>query len=259
MKVLLAGGSGGVGTTVAPYLRRHHELRVLDVRPPADSVRDLVEYVEGSIADPAAVASALEGCDSFVDLVMQYPGPHGGGGVEQSVEMIQAQYEVNTLGLHLLLYTAHQMGLRGGVYTSTMTVHDRRRRDYFPQEELLARDSAGVYGLTKGFGEEICEYFARWFDMNLIALRITGPRSRADYLEARRSRPPDHKGPLFVTDEEDLANVYLAALESTREGHGRFDAFFISGDEEGLMYNLSKAKRVLGWEPRSQRLVGVGS
>jgi nucleoside-diphosphate-sugar epimerase len=251
VKLLLVGGSGGVGTAVTPYLRRRHELRVLDVRPPSDRG---VEYIQGSITEPDILAAALDGCDAFINLVMKDPGPNSGTATDQSVELIQAQYAVNTLGLHLLLYTAHQMGLRSGVHTSTMTVHNRNR-DFYWQEEGVPRDAPGVYGLTKGLGEQICEYFARYFDMNLIALRITGPRSRGDYLDARRSRQANYRGPLFVTDEEDLANAYLAALDSTRAGHGRFDAFFIAGDEEGRAHNLSKAGRVLGWEPQSQRLL----
>ncbi len=82
--------------------------------------------------------------------------------------------------------------------------------------------------------------------MNLIALRITGPRTRAQYLDERRRPPPapgEHR--LFVSDEEDLANAYLAALEAVQVGHGRFDAVFIAGDEREQEHNLSKARRLL--------------
>jgi len=59
---------------------------------------------------------------------------------------------------------------------------------------------------------------------------------------------------LFVTDEEDLANAYDAALDAVQIGHGRFDPVFIAGDEDQKEHNLSKAKRLLGWEPRSRKL-----
>jgi nucleoside-diphosphate-sugar epimerase len=258
VKVLLVGGSGMVGTFIAPYLAEHHSLRVLDVRPPT---ADGVEYVEGSISDPKAVRQALEGCDSFVNLVMK--GAQGGASTEQSVEIILSNYEVNTLGLHLLLYTAQELGIRFGVHTSTMTVHYRHRL-WYGQEEDVPFDTPSVYGLTKGLGEMICAYFCRWFDMNLIALRITAPRERARYLEERANRPPgfeqrfhpDGSGPLFATDEEDLAAAYLAALAAAQVGHGRFEAVFIAGDEEEANHNLTKARRLLGWEPRSQRHLG---
>jgi nucleoside-diphosphate-sugar epimerase len=251
LKVLLVGGSGMVGTFITPYLRERHELRVLDVRPPAHPGLD---YVPGSIANPDDLARALDGCDAFVDLVMR--SPQGGGSTEQSIQIIQENYEVNALGVHLLLYVAQGLGIKRGVYTSSMSVHYRERK-WYPAEELIPLDTPSAYGLSKGFGELICQYFARWFDMNLIALRITGPRPRERYLEERR-HPIDYGGNsrLFVTDEEDLANAYLGALDAIQVGHGRFDAVFIAGDEGQEEHNLSKAKRLLGWEPRSQRYLG---
>jgi nucleoside-diphosphate-sugar epimerase len=182
--------------------------------------------------------------------------PQGGSSTEQTIKIITENYEVNTLGLHLLLFAAQELGIKRGIYTSTMSVH-YRERTWYPSEELTALDTPSVYGLTKGFGELICQYFACWFDMNLIALRITGPRTREQWLNERRD-PPAYPGGhrLYVTDEEDLANAYLGALEAVQIGHGRFDAAFIAGDEAEAEHNLSKAKRLLGWEPRSQRLLG---
>ncbi len=247
MKVLLVGGSGHVGSFITPYLLKKHDLRVLDVRPPRHSA---VEYVEGSITDVDALTRALEGVDTFIHLVMK--SPQGGGSTEQSIPIIRDNYEVNTLGLHLLLYTAQGLGIKRGVYTSTMSVH-YRERTWYPSEEAVPLDTPSAYGLTKGFGELICQYFARWFDMNLIGLRITGPRTRAQFLEERRN-PPSYGGHrLYVTDEEDLASAYLGALDAVQIGHGRFDAIFIAGDETQEEHNLSKARRVLGWEPRSHR------
>ena len=70
MKILVVGGSGNVATWTIPYMRAHHEFRVLDVRPPRV---DGVEYVEGSMTDPKALERALDGVDSFVNMVMKSP------------------------------------------------------------------------------------------------------------------------------------------------------------------------------------------
>ncbi len=253
MKVLLVGGSGRVGTFVTPYLRQRHQVRVLDLRPPRHQG---IEFVEGSATDPEALRRALAGVDSFIWMVMRRG--QGGSVTTQDVATILENYEVNAQALHLFLFTAQEMGITRGVYTSTMSVHYRKRSRY-EAEELVPLDTPSVYGLSKGFGELICQYFARWWGMNLIALRITGPRTRAQYLEERRNPIVYETGrPLFVTDEEDLARAYLAALDAVQVGHGRFDAFFIAGDEAEAEHNLSKAKRVLGWEPRSHRLLDPG-
>lgn len=181
MRVLLVGGSGLVGSFITPYLRERHELRVLDLRPPRHAE---MEYVEGSITDVDALTRALEGCDTFINLVMK--GPQGGTVTDQSIDLIRDNYAVNTLGLHLLLYTAQGLGIKRGVHTSTVSIH-HRQRDHFPSEESVPLDTPSVYGLTKGLGETICQYFARWFDMNIVALRITGPRERDAWLAERRN------------------------------------------------------------------------
>src|SRR5438128_2747337 len=231
MKVLLVGGAGLVGSFITPYLRPHHSLRVLDLRPPQHDV----EYIPGSITSHDDLRRALEGMDVFINMVMK--SPQGGSSNDQTLTEIVENYEVNTLGLHLLLWTAQGMGIKRGVHTSTMSVH-YRERTWFPSEESVPLDTPSVYGLTKGFGEGICQYFARWFDMNLLALRITGPRTRQEWLEERR-HPVTYPGGvrLYVTDEEDLAKAYLSGLQVIQTGHGRFDAVFIAGDEDEQEHN----------------------
>jgi nucleoside-diphosphate-sugar epimerase len=254
MKILLAGGSGMVGSFITPYLQNDHEIRVLDMSEPKHPG---VEFVKGSVTEPADLQKAFKGVDSFIWLVMR--SPQGGSVTDQDEKIIRENYEVNCLGLHLFLYTAQSLGVRTGVYTSSMSVH-YRNRDYYPAEEEVPLDTPSAYGLSKGFGEAICRYFARWFDMNIAALRITGPRPRDRWIEERRNPVVDRAGgapPLFVTDEEDLANAYAAALGLVQEGHGRFDAFFIAGDENQREHNLTKAKRVLGWEPKTHLKIEV--
>jgi nucleoside-diphosphate-sugar epimerase len=249
MKVLLVGGAGQVGTFITPYLQPHHSLRVLDLRPPSHAG---VEFVQGSITKPDDLRRALDGVDTFINMVMQ--SPQGGSVTDQTLTQITENYAVNTLGLHLLLFTAQGLGVTRGVHTSTMSVH-YRERTWYPSEETTPLDTPSVYGLTKGFGELICQSFARWFDMNLVALRITGPRPREQYLAERRALAAGTGGGprLYWSDEEDLATAYLAALQAVQIGHGRFDAVFIAGDEAEAEHNLSKARRLLNWEPRSHR------
>lgn len=245
MKILLVGGAGHVGTLITPYLSRQHELRVLDLHPPRDGD---VEYIEGSATDPEALTRALTGVDSFIYLVMR--SGQGGSVTDQDIPTIINNYDVNAKGLHLLLFLAQGLGVKQGVYTSTMSVHYRARA-WYPAEERVPLDSPSVYGLTKGFGELICQYFANWFDMNIIALRITAPRSREQWIEQRQMRPTHREaGWLYVTDEEDLANAYLGALRAVTVGHGRFDAIFIAGDEQEEEHNLTKARRLLDWQPQ---------
>jgi nucleoside-diphosphate-sugar epimerase len=246
MNVLLVGGSGLVGTFITPYLRQHHTLRVLDLAPPTHDV----DFVEGSIADPEALRRALDGMDTFITVVMK--GGQGGMTRDHTTELVIDNYTVNCMGLHLLLLTAQEMGISSGIHTGSMSQHNRSRT-WYPSEDSVALDGPNVYGLTKGLSEGICRYFAREFHMNLAVFRITGPSTRERYIERRNSPPTQGVVP---TDEEDLANAYLAGINFLQAGAGRFDAFFIAGDENHQEVNISKAKALLGWEPRSHLLIG---
>lgn len=239
MNVLLIGGSGHVGTMTLPYMKEHHNFRVLDLSPPKD---DSIEYIQGSVTDVNIVQEALKGMDTFVYMVMLHPTSDRSSVAD--FDSIISNYEVNAKGLHIVLHAAKEAGIHHGVYTSTFTVHERTRNSY-PYEDIVPRDNPGVYGLTKSFGEQVCEYFSREHDMSLIALRITGPSTREQWLE-RRNQPKDPSVHIWWTDEEDLARAYLAAISVEHEG---FDPVFIAGDYEQKEINLSKAKRLLGWEP----------
>ena len=250
MNLLLVGGSGLVGTAVTPYLRQHHRLRVLDLEPPQHEV---VEYVQGSITDPDAVRQALDGMDGFITMAMK--GGQGGHDRHHTMEVAIDNYTVNCLGHHVLLLTAAEMGIMRGIYTSTMSAHNRHRT-WYPSEEEVPLDGPNVYGLTKGLTERICRYFAREYDMNLLVYRITGPCNRAMFID-RIKHPPTAGPKLYYTDEEDLAGAYLAGLRFLQNGRGRCEAFFISGDEDREEMNMAKARMLLGWEPVARKKLGI--
>ena len=239
MRVLLVGGSGRVGSMVIPYLKTKHSIRILDIEPPTDSTLD---FIEGSVTNPKTVEQALEGLDTFIYMVMKNPTSEISS--VATFEDIVANHQVSIMGVHLFLHAANEVGIKRGIYTSTFTVHERMR-NHFPSEDEVPLKNPSVYGLTKGLGEKFCQYFCREHQIAITALRITGPSTRSQWLE-RRTLPKSGPVHIWWTDEEDLANAYLAALSSNHPG---FEAFFIAGDEEQKEINLSKAILLLGWKP----------
>ena len=142
MQVLLAGGSGMVGSFITPYLQKEHDIRVLDLVEPR---HDNVEFFKGSVTDAEAVQKAVEGVDAFIWLVML--SPQGGSVTDQNLKVIRENYEVNCLGLHTFLWLAQGAGLTRGVYTSSMSVH-YRGRDYYKSEDELPLDTPSAYRLS---------------------------------------------------------------------------------------------------------------
>jgi len=230
MKILVIGGSGHVGGLVLPHLAQQHTLRVFDVRPPANSGW---EYITGSVGDLAALCQAAEGMDALLYMAMgnkQFATP----------EAITTNLDVNIKGVYLALYAAHHAGITQAVYTSSMSIYggDLMQR-YFADEELTP-DSSQLYGFTKRIGEEVCRNAAREWGMHVNALRLCFPISEDEWLSKTRLGTPT-----LATTAGDVARALLAALEY----RGGFQAFMISGDYEQKLLNMSKAKRLLGWEP----------
>jgi nucleoside-diphosphate-sugar epimerase len=230
MKVLVIGGSGHVGGLTLPYLAQHHSLRVFDLRPPANSDG---EYIAGSVNDIAALCQAAEGMDALLYMAMgnkEYATP----------EAITTNLDVNIKGVYLALYAAHQAGITQAVYTSSMSIYGGNLMERYFADEELTPDSSELYGFTKRIGEEVCRNAAREWGMNINALRLCFPIPEDEWQSTTRLGTPT-----IATTAGDVARALLAALEY----RGGFQAFMISGDYEQTLLNMSKAKRLLGWEP----------
>ncbi|HEU5102815.1 MAG TPA: NAD(P)-dependent oxidoreductase [Roseiflexaceae bacterium] len=230
MKVLVVGGSGYIGGMVLPALAEQHTLRVFDLRPPADAAW---EYVAGSVGDLEALAGAATGVDALLYMAM-------GEKVYDTPSGITTNFDASVKGVYLALQAAHQAGAAHAVYTSSMSVYGGELlQRYFPDEEITP-DASGLYGLTKRLGEEVCRNATRAWGMSVNALRLCFPTPDDEWLTTTRQGTPT-----IATSASDVARALLSALEY-RAG---FQAFMISGDYEQQLMNMSKARRLLGWEP----------
>lgn len=236
MHVLVTGAAGHVGSILRPYLEAEHTCRYFDLVPvPGAAGRTVI----GSVTDPAAVATAADGCDAVVHLAFGVAAgsPLGGDHVEVS-------YDVNVKGTHRVVEAAVHAGIRKVVYASTLSVYagngsqPRQTEDETP-------NSPHVYGLTKWFGEQVCQAFCRLYpDLSVIAFRMVGPMTAEQW----NSRPPEQRDGTG-TAPGDLARAYLAALAVQHTG---FDAVFLCSDRQGRTVKLDKARRLLGWEPEGR-------
>ncbi|MBX3085994.1 MAG: NAD(P)-dependent oxidoreductase [Anaerolineae bacterium] len=231
MKLLVIGGSGIVGSLVVPFLAEQHQLRLFDLRPPQQE--GLGEYIQGDVTDHAALTSVLEGVDALLYMAMgnlKWEEPIG----------VSSAFDVNVKGVHMALWAAHTAGITQAVYTSSMSVYAEPLMQRYFADEDLTPDAAHLYGLTKRMGEEVCHNASRLWGMNINVLRLCFPTAEEKWL-----RETVIGKPTIATTAQDVARAMLAALEF-RAG---YQAFTISGDYENKVMNMSKAKRLLGWEP----------
>jgi nucleoside-diphosphate-sugar epimerase len=233
MKVLVVGGSGIVGALIAPFLAETHTLRIFDLSPPRQGI---FEYFQGDVTSYDDLVAATSGIDALIYLAM-------GNLRWKELSGVVSAYDVNIKGVHLALLAAHQAGVTQAVYASTMSIYaDDLLQRHFADEDLTP-DSSHFYGFTKYLGEQVCQNAARLWGMNVNSLRLCHPSSEEKWMSETALGVPT-----IATTCEDVARAFLAALEF----RGGYQAFTISGDYENKIMNMSKARRLLGWEPQAR-------
>lgn len=231
MRVLVIGGGGLVGGLILPKLTEKHVVTVFDLRPPELEV----PYQQGDVTDYRAVRKAMRDQQAVVFLAM---GPKD---FPDRPESAIAQFDVAVTGLYTVLRAAGDENVRHAVYASSMSVYatDVKNRERFPDESVPA-DAVDSYGLAKRLGEDVCRA-ACANGMSVISLRLCFPTPPEDW-----DQPGDDPSSVIATSAADTARAFLLALE--RQGHG-YEAFAISGDNQGRLVNIERARTVLGWQP----------
>src|SRR5271154_1623637 len=153
MKVLLTGGSGDLGQTLAPILLARGDVPViLDVRAPRNS-RKGASFIEGSILDRPKLTDMFRGCDCIVHIAAWH-GIHEGRGEKDAYDF----FDLNVRGTFEVFEAAASLGINKVVYISTTSV----------------RNQDTLYGRSKILAEHIAEDYRRCNNMNVITLRPRG-------------------------------------------------------------------------------------
>ncbi|MGC9318705.1 MAG: NAD-dependent epimerase/dehydratase family protein, partial [Armatimonadota bacterium] len=163
MKVLLTGGSGLVGSRLAPMLAERHEVMHFEVADPADGLH----WIEGDLLDAGAVARACEGVDAVVHVAAIH------GAVWREVGD-HAMFETNVMGTHNILQGAVAGGARRVVFTSSISATGHGAgppAPYLPIDEKTPRGPSDLYGLSKHLGEQICRFAAARHGLSTVILR----------------------------------------------------------------------------------------
>lgn len=249
MRVLVTGGAGFIGShVVRALLARGAHVNVLDDfstgkrenLPASDDLR----VIEGDVADPSAVRSALEGRDAFIHLAAV-------ASVELSVREPLATHRTNLEGSIQLFEAAARLGVRRGLYASSAAVYG----DYanLPLATTEAPRPLSPYAADKLAGEHYLAFYHRGGRLNATAFRffnVFGPRQDpaspysgviSIFLDrARRGAPITVYGDGEQTRDfvyvGDVVAALLAALDRQGDGAG--------APPELPIYNVGRGERV---------------
>jgi UDP-glucose 4-epimerase len=257
MRALVTGGAGFIGSNLVDSLIENgHDVVVLDDLSTGyrKNVNSDARLVEGDIADPDAVAQAVEGCE-----VVFHQAAHRA--VFRSVEHPLATNRANVDGTLTLLVAARDAGARRFVYASSSSVYGGA--EVLPTPESTPLMPRSPYAVSKLAGEHYARVFWELFGLETVSLRyfnVFGPRQRPDsqyaaviplFIDAFRSgTAPEVHGDgrqsrhfAYIDDVVD-ANVLAASAPAERAAGKAYNIG--GGDPYDLLDILAELERIMG-------------
>ena len=231
MKVLIAGAAGRVGKVLTRELQDDHELMLGDVVPIDDP-----RFVPFDVRDGDQVREVVPECDAVIYLSMAQ-GTHEGGW--DGLRYADEAFGVHVIGLHNVLQAALDFGKKRVLYTSTVSAVDA-----YPKHIMIGpedRHRGGrMYGLTKGFGEELCYMFHQHHHLPVVVLRLGSFYTREMEAEGGTMAHPS------VVHESDVARAFACVLAASRP---HYALIHVVGDNLGRQWEIETARCLFHWEP----------
>lgn len=179
-RILVTGGAGFIGSHIGAALRAQgDEVRVLDDlstghETNVEAIGEGVEFVRGSVTDPATVARAVEGCDYvFHEAAL--------ASVPRSVKHPEASNEANVTGTLNVLVAARDAKVKRLVYAASSSAYGDT--EVLPKVEDMPVSPKSPYAVAKLAGEHYVSAFAGCYGMQTLSIRyfnVFGPRQDPD-------------------------------------------------------------------------------
>jgi len=213
-RVLVSGGSGFVGSTVAQELiRRGRDVTVLDLRKPSFDAG----WLNADICDGVSLAELLSDFDSVCHLAAI-------GDVYQAARDPISTARINVEGSLRLLQASAEAGVRRFIYASTWEVYGKILRE--PVDETHPCNPDHPYSITKLAGEQLCLRVGASRGISVISLRLGtayGRNMRPTSVFSRFIDSAIHERPILVegsgeqsrqfTHTSDIAKAFDLSLD----------------------------------------------
>ena len=224
--VLLTGGCGLVGRTLAPILREAYRVTHLEMVDPGDGL----PFIKGDLRSSQDVANACRGMDAVIHVAALHGQAWNRAGDDMG-------FEVNVTGTKNILEGAAKAGAKRVLFTSSIWAsgHDNPTLACPPITEAMQREPAELYGLTKILGEQMCRYATEKYGLSTIVLRPGG---------IRPATAGDTRSLGLLTacvDVRDVAQAHVLALQAPDSL--RHEVFIITADSPLCQVNLELFRR----------------
>lgn len=279
---IVTGGAGFIGSNlVDALLTKGYEVRIIDnlVAGKRENVAKEAVFFETDIRDEKALIPIFAGAHLVFHLAAL---PRVQYAIEHPVET----HDVNVTGTMQVLSAAQQAGVSRVVLASSAAVYGDC--EVMPLREDFRPDPVSPYALHKFIGEEYLKLFSKIYSLSTVSLRffnVYGPRLDPEgayalvvgrFLKMRREGKPltivgDGQNTRDYVHVSDVVRALIAAATSDKVGKGEVInvgtgratsvnelAEYFGGEKtyvparlepRASIADISKAKKLLGWEP----------
>jgi UDP-glucose 4-epimerase len=181
-KIVITGGAGFIGSSLARALAPRNEVTVLDdvstgKTANLDGIDGNIELVRGSVTDLKLLKKTFHGKELVFHMAAQ-------ASVAASMADPVYTHEANVTGTLNVLLSAKDNGVSRVVYSSSSAVYGNEPT--LPKKESMLPEPISPYGASKVAGEHYCRAFADSFGLYTVSLRyfnVYGPRQnpKSDY------------------------------------------------------------------------------
>ncbi len=290
MDALVTGGAGFIGSNLVERLIRDgHKVTIIDnfSTGKRENLYKEAEFFEFDIADLEAIKPIFKDKD-VVFHVAALPR------LTRSIEDPASTFKSNVTGTLNVLLAARDAGVKRVVYSASSSAYGFQGK--LPLSEDMPAKPLNPYGLSKYIGEELCRQFTKFYGLDTISLRyfnVYGPRMDIEgeystvigkFLRLKQDGKPltiigDGKQTRDFTNVADVVEANVLASQIARGGgevinigagdnHSVQEIADIIGGEHiyvperpgevrDTLADISKAKRILGWEPKVSLKDGI--
>lgn len=193
-RVLITGGAGFIGSNYVRFALEHHPewaITVLDKLTYAGNldnlsdVMDRIRFVQGDIADPDIVGSAMDGMDAVLNFAAE-------SHVDRSLMDPRPFIRTNVEGTMVLLEATRKAGVKRFLHVSTDEVYGDLVGTDRHSEETDRLVPRSPYSASKAAAEHLVFSYAVSYGLNVVVTRGSNTYGPYQY--------PEKIIPLFITN-----------------------------------------------------------
>ncbi|MGA2915467.1 MAG: NAD-dependent epimerase/dehydratase family protein [Sedimentisphaerales bacterium] len=252
---------------------------------------DKFKLVEGDVRDANCVEAI---CKNGIDIIVHLAAK---AGVRPSIADPLGYADCNINGTMVLLDAARKSNIKKFIFASSSSVYGNNKKVPFSETDNVDYPIS-PYAATKKAGELICHTYHHLYKMDIICLRyftVYGPRQRPDLAIHKFAKLIERGKPIPVFGDgsmerdftyiDDIIDGTIAAIEKCESfeiynlGESRpirLDKLIEEiekalgkkaivehlpvppGDVEKTYADVDKAKKTLGYNPKTDIVVGIG-